>query len=248
VAGREITPAADLYAVGCVIYELLAGHPPFHGGPAHGILMRHLSEEPVPPSARQPVDPVLELLCLELLAKDPLRRPGAAEVLARLHRDAGGPPPRRLRRAHLAGPGLIGRTAELARLERTLPERARGRPWLSVIRGESGAGKSALVQELVERISARGGAVFQARCYEREQVPYKAFDAIVDALAVELVRDRALLEAADGEVSPADLQAMARVFPVLLEVPELQARAQRADPAEALCDAQAERVRLERTG
>ena len=70
VSGSEVTPAADLYSLGCVIYKLLAGCPPFTGSPAR-VLMRHIREDPTPPSRLRPCDPDLEALCLELLGKVP---------------------------------------------------------------------------------------------------------------------------------------------------------------------------------
>jgi serine/threonine-protein kinase len=46
--GVEIDARTDLYSLGCVLYEMLAGQPPFSGGAAHVVLMRTLKEKPVP--------------------------------------------------------------------------------------------------------------------------------------------------------------------------------------------------------
>ncbi|MCT2592594.1 bifunctional serine/threonine-protein kinase/ABC transporter substrate-binding protein [Streptomyces sp. N2-109] len=82
----------DLYAVGCVLYELLAGRPPFSGSAA-GIMYNHVHDMPVPPSRIRPEVPAeVNRVVMGLLAKDPADRPqdaaGVAEILAALARDA----------------------------------------------------------------------------------------------------------------------------------------------------------------
>ncbi|MFI8949730.1 serine/threonine-protein kinase [Streptomyces sp. NPDC053750] len=75
----------DLYAVGCVLYELVVGRPPFAGDPA-GVMYNHLHDEPVRPSRARPgVTPAVDRLILDLMAKDPDDRPGDAKAaLARI--------------------------------------------------------------------------------------------------------------------------------------------------------------------
>lgn len=81
VAGEPPTPAADVYALGIVIFELLCGRSPYRGGPPAQVLRRHGSCAPVPPPGLPPVVwPVIEAC----LAVDPARRPGAAAVASRL--------------------------------------------------------------------------------------------------------------------------------------------------------------------
>ncbi len=76
----------DLYAFGCVLYEMLTRDPPFGRGNSPLVGQRHLSEPVVPPTARRAGVPrSLNDLTVELLAKDPDERPaGAAEVIGRL--------------------------------------------------------------------------------------------------------------------------------------------------------------------
>jgi WD40 repeat protein/tRNA A-37 threonylcarbamoyl transferase component Bud32 len=79
---RDTGPAADVYALGALLYECLAGRPPFEGT-LHVVLASVLNDEPVPPSqvvGKLPAD--LETICLKCLEKEPGRRYGSAEALA----------------------------------------------------------------------------------------------------------------------------------------------------------------------
>src|SRR5262245_11281144 len=79
---RDTGPAADVYALGALLYECLTGRAPFEG-PQHEVLLSVLSDEPVPPArlgAKVPAD--LETICLKCLRKEPEQRYGSAEELA----------------------------------------------------------------------------------------------------------------------------------------------------------------------
>ncbi|MFJ5901169.1 serine/threonine-protein kinase [Streptomyces sp. NPDC093064] len=79
--GTDAGPASDMYALGCVLYELLVGHPPFRADTPTALLYQHVQELPAPPrsmGAELPVE--LEQLVLALLAKEPEARPGAEQV------------------------------------------------------------------------------------------------------------------------------------------------------------------------
>ncbi|HEV8453715.1 MAG TPA: protein kinase [Gemmatimonadales bacterium] len=81
---------SDLYSLGCVLYELLTGTPPFTAGTPLGVLTKHISEPPRPPSEHNGgLSHAVDDLILSLLAKDPDQRPATAGDVARALRAAG---------------------------------------------------------------------------------------------------------------------------------------------------------------
>ncbi|MGZ4649858.1 MAG: serine/threonine-protein kinase [Kineosporiaceae bacterium] len=78
--GRAATPASDIYALGVVAYECLAGRRPFEGDDQIGVATAHLSEEP--PPLPETLAPDVRALVAAAMEKDPQRRIGGADVLA----------------------------------------------------------------------------------------------------------------------------------------------------------------------
>ncbi|MEV6398534.1 protein kinase [Streptomyces sp. NPDC051907] len=87
--GQPAGPASDMYSLGCVLYQLLVGRPPFRSDTATGTLYQHVDAAPVPPSRLVAgVAPAFEAYLLSLLAKQPEARPTADQAASWFRTDA----------------------------------------------------------------------------------------------------------------------------------------------------------------
>jgi eukaryotic-like serine/threonine-protein kinase len=220
--GKELTPATDWYSVGALLYEALTGAPPFTGAPV-AVMVEKQRSLPRPPSSRNPhITPDLDALCMALLRREPAQRPREAEALARLYVEL-----RRDDRTYLTLPRhpraerFVGRQDALSALHGRFAVTARGGVQLSFVTGAWGIGKSALVRELARQLTTdeRAPLVWSSRCHERETIPFKAVDMLMDDAARFLAR---LPVEEATQLLPDHVELIARTFPMFQRVPALQ--------------------------
>ena len=179
--GGEVTPQADLYSLGAMLYEMVSGRPPFLGDDSVAIISQHINTPPVSPTWHNAECPKpLEALILRLLAKDPSGRPGSAsDVLTALEgvdlaEDVGAdrtPDAEAHSLDTLAGGVFVGRQREMGELKATLEDALSGRGRLITLAGEPGIGKTRTAEELATYASLRQAQVLWGRCYEGQGVP-----------------------------------------------------------------------------
>jgi serine/threonine protein kinase len=222
-AGQELTPAADLYAVGALLYMALTGRPPIDGD-ALDVLMEKQTRVPDPPRMVAPNTPEdLSSLCMDLLEIRPERRPAARDVIARLGNarevvvsmtpPADGSASGKFLASRLP---FVGRSDVIEQLKLAFERMQAGTGTIALVQGTSGMGKSAIVRQFLDGLGTERAVILEGRCYERETVPYKAFDSVIDALTQHLLRLRG---SEQGALMPRDVAALARLFPVLDRVP-----------------------------
>lgn len=229
--GAKTEAPSDWYSVGEMLYQVLTGRAPYAGLGMLALLAAKRQDMPLSPSSLVPGVPAdLDALCMDLLARRPEDRPTVDQILARV----GGAASACLSEDNTA-PLFLGREAQLEELERALASTTSGRPVVALVEGVSGIGKSALVQQFLAKAREREAVILAGRCSERESIPYKALDSVVDALSAHLRG----LGSIDGVRSllPRDVHALSRLFPVLLGVPAVAMTPMRTrkeiEPAEA---------------
>lgn len=217
-SSETATPAADWYSVGVLLFEALTGQRPFSGAPLE-VLSNKVTGEP--PRAHDIVPSIpedLDEICTRLMRREPNQRLTGKELLRRLGDEADDAS---LDSASApAAPVFVGRARELGKLRSAVDDAAKGEAVVVFVSGESGVGKTSMAMELIQDLAAASpdAVICSGRCYERESVPYKGVDGVIDALSRHL-------KALDFEVCsallPPDAVLLARLFPVLGRVPAI---------------------------
>jgi tetratricopeptide (TPR) repeat protein len=185
--GGKVSEKADLYSLGAMLYEMVTGRPPFVGDDSVSIIGQHISNTPpVSPSwHRADLHPALETLILQLLEKDPEKRPESAKVVlealesieaGKVSRESTveasttteNPLYRRI---------FVGRESEQKQLQDAFNGALSGQGSLMMVVGEPGIGKTALTEQLSTWVKLRGGRTLVGHCYEEGSLslPYLAF-------------------------------------------------------------------------
>lgn len=153
--GEEATPRSDLYSLGVMLFEAIAGAPPYDAPTPMAVALAHLSA-PIPSLAsRAPgtPQPLCDLVA-ELLAKDARDRPASArDVAKRLRRETIGATPVA---ARLAPPSFEGRSNEMDWARQALSDAGAGRARTLIVVGGIGNGKTRLLEEIARRARGRG--------------------------------------------------------------------------------------------
>lgn len=229
---REISPATDLYSLGVVLYECLAGRPPFWSDSLSTLLRKHLTQAPPPMSQfRTDVSGRFERFIQRLLKKEPQERFVTArnaldELLALRGRLQGTPQapkssrPQGFRQVHAP---FVGRQPQKQRLDYVLEEAALGRSSSIKVSGVAGSGKTRLLDYLAVQAVRRGFKVYRGRARsDRSSGPFSLLEGIVDKIAVELSHEPSKLlrlQASLGEQARV-LRATFPSLEQLAEVPE----------------------------
>lgn len=200
--GQEATPQSDLYALGVILYQLVAGRPPFDGDSLLAVLSQHLHAPVTPPSTYQPsVPPMLDALIVQLLSKEPGDRPASvATVQQKLERIGQANTATLTITAEEASPldylvrgRMVGRAKEFAEVKAAWRQAAAGETHVLLITGEPGIGKSRLVRELTTLAGLNNGATtLTGECYAERDAPYAPIGQMVRAVFTQPKLTRAL--------------------------------------------------------
>lgn len=172
LARGRVTSAADLYAVGVMACELLSGRRPYAGDDAASLLVA-----PLDAAALDSLGPALGSVVRRLIARQPEDRfPDAHSASIALRQACGAPlhlEEDLIRESFLQAASFVGREAELDMLLQALGQATQGKGSAWLIGGESGVGKSRLLEELRVRALAQGAQVLRGQAIEGMGQPYQ---------------------------------------------------------------------------
>ncbi|WP_428269428.1 AAA family ATPase [Haliangium sp.] len=226
---------ADLYSLGVMLFQCLTGRLPFEGDSVGELLRLHLTAPA--PSVRQyrrAVPRVVDELVGRLLQKAPEQRYQSARAVVSDLRsiqsalERGDAEPELVlgladRRHALTQPSFVGRSSELAALERQLAAAKLGKGSLVVVEAQSGGGKSRLLEELALRATQDGMWVLSGGGVAEGGVPYQILQGLADESVRQAASDPALaarLRAHLGDRAQAACEALPTLRSLLPDVAE----------------------------
>ncbi|MCB9937185.1 MAG: response regulator [Planctomycetaceae bacterium] len=192
---QEVTACSDLYSTGIVLFECLAGRPPFAGENVGEVLRQHMTVQP--PKLRGlglSVPRVLDEVVQRLLRKDPRDRYQAAEAVATdltviaeaLQRGESEPTivvGIHDRRQTLTEPAFVGRDQELETLSSQLENAQTGRSGVVLLEAESGGGKSRLLAEFAQHGAQQGVWILRGQGLDQAaQRPFQLLIGVAEGL------------------------------------------------------------------
>ncbi len=192
---QEVTACSDLYSAGIVLFECLAGRPPFQGKSVGEVLRQHMTVQvPELRSMGLPVPRVLDEVIQRLLRKDPRDRYQTAEavvadltVIAEALEQGESEPALVVglhdRRQTLTEPAFVGRGQELAVLNSQLKRTQAGQGGLVLLEAESGGGKSRLLAEFALRGTQQGAWILRGQGLDQAaQRPFQLLTGVAEGL------------------------------------------------------------------
>lgn len=184
--GDIISEASDLYSVGMIAYELFAGRYPFKMDDVRTLIVDIIN---TPPDVLLPeIDSRVSIVLGRLLEKNPaLRYSDAGDVIAALCDAARQPLPQEtvaIRESYLQAARFVGRDSEMALLTHMLKQTVRGHGSTCLIGGESGVGKSRLLDELRSLALVQGALVLREQAVSAGGSPYRLWSAPLQWLSI----------------------------------------------------------------